>query len=114
MTRSSLLIAVCLMTPAVLEAVCADGPAGSGRGSTGTPPVTSSANRFGVPAKLLKAAGNLDYNLKIVNGKTGFCQQVANAGSMIAQYHCVGAAILRLALLQQRSMRHQLERAQGR
>lgn len=65
-----------------------------------------------MPAKLLEAAGNLGYNPKIVNGETAFCQQVANTGSMIAQYHCVGAASLRLALLQQRSMRHQLERAQ--
>ncbi len=112
MTRSRLFIAVCLMALAALEAGCADHPAGSGNGSTSAASIASQANRFGVSAKLLAAAGNLGYNPKIVNGKTVFCQKEANTGSIIAQYHCVGAASLRLALLQQRTMRHQLERAQ--
>jgi hypothetical protein len=112
MSRSSLLIGACLMALAALEAGCADRPAGSGRGSTGAASVASRANRFGVSAKLLAAAANLGYNPKTVNGKTVFCQKEANTGSIIAQYHCMGAASLRLALLQQRTMRHQLERAQ--
>ena len=112
MTRSSLFAAACLMALAALAAGCADRPAGSGQGSTRTASVASQANRFGVSAKLLAAAGNLGYNPKIVNGKTVFCQKEANTGSIIAQYHCIGAASLRITLLQQRRMRHQLERAQ--
>ncbi len=112
MTRQSLSIVACLMALAALEAGCADHPAASGQGSTRSASVASQANHFGVSAKLLEAAGNLGYNPKIVNGKTVFCQQEANTGSIIAQYHCIGAASLRVTLLQQHRMRHQLERAQ--